>query len=75
MAGVRPVLRTPAGVEAAERRDGQRRILFLLNHGDRPRRVRLGPARFTDLHGNGRALRGSVTLPPLGVLVLDRISR
>ncbi len=72
MAGVWPVLRTPPGIEAAERSDGDRRILFLLNHGDRPRRVRLGPGRFTDLAGDERLHRGCVTLPPLGVRVLGR---
>ena len=72
LAGVGPVLRTPPGVEAAERSDGDRRILFLLNHGNRPRRMRLGPGRLTDLAGGGRLRRGRVTIPPLGVRVLDR---
>jgi beta-galactosidase len=72
MAGVWPVVRTPPGIEAAERSDRDRRILFLLNHGDRPRRVRLGPGRFTDLAGDERLHRGCVTLPPLGVRVLGR---
>ncbi len=75
MAGVQPVLRTPPGVEAVERRDAERQVLFLLNHGDRPRRVRLGRSRFTDLAGDGRPLHGHVTLPPLGVRVLDRALR
>jgi beta-galactosidase len=72
LAGVQPVLRTPPGVEAAERSHGDRRILFLLNHGDRPRRMRLGQGRFTDLVGGGCLHRGRVTLPPFGVRVLDR---
>jgi beta-galactosidase len=74
-AGVRPVLRTPPGVEATERRTGGpggggRRLLFLLNHSDRPARVRLGTGRFTDLLDDGRPLAGAAVLPPLGVRVL-----
>jgi beta-galactosidase len=75
LAGVQPVLRTPPGVEATERRTGGperggRRLLFLLNHSDRPARVRLGPGRFTDLLAGSRPLAGGMVLPPLGVRVL-----
>ncbi len=79
LAGVRPVLRTPPGVEATERESsgqesGKRRLLFLLNHEDRPRRVRLGPGKFTDLLGDGHAVSGRVRLPPLGVRVLAKVA-
>jgi beta-galactosidase len=71
LSGVRPVLRTPSGVEAIERRAGDRRLLFLLNHTDRPRRVRLGPGMFTDPLESGPSLPGGVALPPLGVRVIE----
>ena len=74
-AGVRPVLRTPPGVEAAERERDGRRLLFLLNHGGTPRRVRLPRSRFTDLLAEGRPgprmVGGSVVLPPHGVRLLE----
>ncbi|MCX7854946.1 MAG: beta-galactosidase trimerization domain-containing protein, partial [Anaerolineae bacterium] len=46
--GVRPPLETPAGVEAKVRVGPRGRVLFLLNHNDRPVQVSL-PAPATDL--------------------------
>jgi beta-galactosidase len=67
-AGVKPVLETPDGVEAAMRCKNGDCILFLLNHTDEPRTVAL-PFPALDLL-NGRHVEGSVTLAPKDVLVL-----
>jgi len=75
LAHVQPLLGTPAGIEAAERRDVHRRILFLLNHGTASRRIRLGPGQFSDCVAGEGLIRGSVRLAPRGTLVLERISR
>jgi len=45
--GVRPLLDTPPGVEAAARVGSARRVLFLLNHNDAPATVTL-PTRYAD---------------------------
>ena len=42
LAGVQPVLKTPRGVRAHERRSDDLRLLFILNYGDRVRQVPLG---------------------------------
>jgi beta-galactosidase len=67
-AGVRPVLDTPDGVEAAMRCKNGDCILFLLNHSDEHRTVAL-PFVALDLL-NGRHVEGSVTIAPKDVLVL-----
>ena len=69
-AGVLPVLETPQGVEATVRRseDGAR-YLFLLNHNGRSEAVALPAGVHHDLL-SGRALAGTLELPPNGVAVM-----
>jgi beta-galactosidase len=68
IASVLPALVTPRGVEATERwQDGQR-LLFLLNHADEAREIRLSHA-MTDLLSE-QSVDGQVTLEPKGVMVL-----
>ncbi len=47
-AGLRAPVEAPAGVEVTERRAGDRRILFLLNHGSRTAEVELAPGAWVD---------------------------
>jgi beta-galactosidase len=69
-AGVRPVLRTPPGVEATLREAKGRQFLFLLNHTDRAAQVALGGYRGRDLI-TGKAAARTLKLPPLGVAVIQ----
>jgi beta-galactosidase len=68
-AGVQPVLRTPAGVEATLRHSRRDQFLFLLNHTDRPARVALGAHGGRDLL-TGRSVVRSLTLAPLDAAVI-----
>jgi beta-galactosidase len=68
-AGVRPAARTPAGVEATVRKAGDCSLLFLLNHGSRPRIVTLG-AEYREDSASSASVRRRVTLPAKGVRVL-----
>jgi beta-galactosidase len=68
-AGVEPLLRPPAGVEASVRSAGSRRLLFLVNHTEDMRRVVL-PQPGRDLLAGGRSRR-TLTLPRHGVAVLE----
>lgn len=69
-AGVRPVLRTPAGVEATVRESRNGRFLFLLNHTDRVANVAVGDFRGRDLI-TGKTTGRFVTLRPLGAAVVQ----
>jgi beta-galactosidase len=63
-----PVKHIPDGLEVTVRRDGQRRLLFLINHsGDR--RDLMLPGQFTDLL-SGEPVGPKVALAKNGVLVL-----
>jgi len=65
---VRPLLETPAGVEAMARWQGTQRMLFVLNHTDSPQTVTL-PAEHRDLL-SGQVLHGAATLGPKDVWIL-----
>jgi beta-galactosidase len=69
-AGVKPVLRTAAGVEASVREAKDRQFLFLLNHGDKTVRVALGSHRGRDLV-TGKPASRIIRLPPLGAAVIQ----
>ncbi len=69
LAGVQPVLETPAQVEATARWQGDHRLLFVLNHGDEQQQVSLD-GDYVDLI-SGEARSGRVTLPPKEVLILS----
>ena len=66
-----PPLRTPAGVEVSERRQGETRLLFLLNHTAAPQEVAL-EGRYNNLL-EAEALEGSVTIAPKDVLILQKL--
>ncbi|RPH58829.1 MAG: hypothetical protein EHM81_09295, partial [Chloroflexi bacterium] len=62
-------LATPPGVEATERWQGDRRLLFLLNHTDSAKDVQLSQPGVDLL--SGAAVKENITLPPYGVVVLE----
>ena len=68
--GIRPVLETPAGVEATQRVKGDRVLTFVLNHSAEPAEVDLGPARERELIGE-REVSEVVTVPGRGVMILE----
>jgi beta-galactosidase len=66
---IHPVLATPDGVEATERWQGDRRLLFLLNHTATTQEVQLAQS-CEDLL-SGAVVKESVKIPPFGVCVLE----
>ena len=68
LAGVKPLLVAPPGVEVAERWQGERRILFVLNHGEQSQTVKLDVSYRNLL--DDRTLSGEVQVAPFGVLSL-----
>jgi beta-galactosidase len=73
LAGIEPLLDAPAGVEVTERWQGDRRLLFLLNHTDRKQEVCLD-RRYTSLLGSDGELEGPISLAPRDVLVLAGVA-
>jgi len=68
LTGVEPLLETPTGVEVTERWQGERRLLFVLNHLEQQQKIELN-MRYTNLL-DGKPLIGDVQIEPLGVLIL-----
>jgi beta-galactosidase len=68
-AKVKPVMKTPAGVEATLRESHRDRFLFLLNHTDRKVRLPLGRLRGTDLVTRSKAA-GMLVIDALGAAIL-----
>ncbi len=68
-AGVRPLIETPQGVEVTARWQGQKRLLFVLNHTCAPQQVDL-PGELRDIL-SGQVLNGTTTIPPKEVWVLE----
>ena len=66
--GVQPLLQAPPGVEVTARWQGERRLLFVLNHTDAPQTVEL-PGELRDLL-TGQTTSGTATLPPKELLIL-----
>jgi beta-galactosidase len=70
-AGVRPVHAVPAGVEAAERRSGDRGFLFLLNHGTGKATVDLNRRGVDLLTGQVFDVGHKLVLSPAGVAIVE----
>lgn len=70
MAGVKPVLDAPEGVEVTERWQGERRLLFLMNYSRKEQEVTLD-GTYTDLLFNSK-LVGKARIAPLEVRVLAK---
>lgn len=70
LASVTPVMETPEGVEVTERRKGEQRYLFVLNHTDKEQEIQL-TGKYQNLI-DGKLLSGAeVKIPPKDVLVLS----
>jgi beta-galactosidase len=68
-AGVQPSLPAPAEIEVTARWQGDRRILFLLNHTGEPHTVRLD-GDYMDLLEAAVTVAGRVEIPAYGVRIL-----
>lgn len=68
LANLTPMLEAPAGVEVAERWQGEQKIIFVLNHTPQPQTITL-KSNFTNLLTD-QTLTGTVQFEPLGVLIL-----
>jgi beta-galactosidase len=68
LAGVEPLLETPAGVEVAERWQGGRQLRFVLNHTPQLQTLDLKTS-YTNLLDD-QTLAGEIRLEPFGVLIL-----
>jgi beta-galactosidase len=68
LAGVRGVTTTPRGIEVTERWQGDRRLLFVLNHTNSPKDAHLRRVYVNIL--NEQVLQGTVSVGPHDVLVL-----
>jgi len=68
--GIQPVVRPPEGVEVLVRDGPGRRLLFILNHANKPRQISLGKTRGTDLLAD-KSVKGIVRLEPYGVRVIE----
>ncbi len=69
LAAVRPLLDAREGIEVTERWQGDRRLLFVLNHTGSEQPVALD-GRYLDLFDGSRVREGSVSLMPRDVLIL-----
>jgi beta-galactosidase len=68
LAGVEPLLETPSGVEVTERWQGEKRMLFVLNHHPEAQDIVLESPWFDLL--SGKNLSGCITIAPYNVLIL-----
>ncbi|HEX7394427.1 MAG TPA: beta-galactosidase [Anaerolineaceae bacterium] len=71
LAGVEPLLETPTGVEVTERWQGEKRLLFVLNHLPEAQDITLKSPRFDLL--SGKNYTGHVSIAPREVLILTEI--
>ena len=71
--GIEPVLEAdlPEGVTAQVRTDGERRFVFVMNFTADEQTVDLGAETFRDLL-TGTDVTGATSMPPYGIMVLDR---
>ena len=68
LAGIDPLLETPAGVEVVERWQGKQRILFVLNHKEQSQNIQLGSSYISLF--DDQTLSSEVLIEPFGVLLL-----
>lgn len=69
--GIEPLLSTPDGVEVAERVKNGKSFLFVLNHNAEEMTFDAGSSNQRDLL-TGKDISGDVTIPPRGVMILER---
>jgi beta-galactosidase len=66
---IKPLLDVPEGIEVTERKQDDRKLLFVLNHNSTPQEIALTIPCLDLL--SGRNLTGHVTLSPFEVLILE----
>jgi beta-galactosidase len=71
LAEIEPILAAPGAIEVGERWQGDRRLIFLLNHTGEEQEVLLDEPRASLLE-NGVILYGAVTIAPKDVLILQQ---
>jgi beta-galactosidase len=69
LTGIQPLLETPAGVEVTERWQGEKRLLFVLNHNEQAQTLTLITAYKNLL--TDQTLHGEIQIEPLDVLILS----
>ncbi len=73
LAKIAPPIDVPAGIEALERWQGEKRLLFVLNHDCIAKEISL-PSTFLDLL-SGKILTGRILMGALDVLVLTDLDK
>jgi beta-galactosidase len=68
LSGIEPLLKAPAGVEVAERWQGDQRLLFVLNHTNETQKLSFDGS-FEELL-TGKVYKGDASIVALGVLIL-----
>jgi beta-galactosidase len=68
--GIEPLLDVPAGLEVVERCQGDRNLIFVLNHSSQQQEIFLETSSLDLL--SGKVLTGLVELSPFDVLILTR---
>ncbi len=68
LAEIEPLIKSTAGVEVSERWQGDQRLLFVLNHTNKPQRVSLDGS-YKDLL-SGKIVEGRVVIAALDILIL-----
>ncbi|MDO9086911.1 MAG: beta-galactosidase [Anaerolineaceae bacterium] len=71
MAGIKPLMKTPPGVEVMERWKGNKRLLFVLNHLSETQEITLD-GKYLDLI-NENQISGIISIAPLNVLILKEL--
>ncbi len=71
IAGITPVAAAPEGIEICERWQGEKRLLFVLNHHTEPLEITLDH-RYSDLI-SGKEFEGDIHIPPREVLILSEV--
>lgn len=73
LAGIEPLMELPQGVEVSERWQGEKRLLFILNHHSIAKEISLNSS-FVDLL-SGKFLTGRISLSALDVLILTDVEK
>jgi len=71
VAGVRRLVAAPSGVEVAERWQGDRSLLFVLNHTEHVQEITLN-GLYTNLLNGKDTIEGTIVVSPRNVLVLEK---
>jgi beta-galactosidase len=73
LARIKPLIELPEGVEAADRWQGEKRLLFILNHHTIAKEISLNTS-FIDLL-TGKILSGRISIGALDVLILTEVEK